>query len=90
MVRSIRETESALGEASYRLPRKNERNKEFSRSLFIVKDIREQEVFTEENVRSIRPGFGLHPKYFDRVIGRKAVKAIKRGTPLKWDMISRV
>ncbi|MDD2890474.1 MAG: SAF domain-containing protein, partial [bacterium] len=50
----------------------------------VIKDIKAGEVFTEENIRSIRPGYGLHPKYLKDILGRKAKKDITRGTPLKW------
>ena len=58
------------------------------RSLFIVKDIKKGERITEENVRSIRPGYGLPPKYMDEVLGQRAVKDIMAGTPLAWEMIA--
>ncbi len=87
MVKAIREVEKALGKISYELTYKQKKGKEFARSLFVVKDIKAGDTFTEENVRSIRPGFGLHPKYFKDVIGKKARKDIKRGTPLNWDLI---
>lgn len=87
MVRSVREVEKALGDISYELSDKSMKSREFSRSLFVVKDVKEGEIFTEENVRSIRPGFGLHPKYYNYILGKKAAKDIDKGTPLKWDLI---
>lgn len=87
MVKSIREVEKALGDVSYELSEKIKKSREFSRSLFVVKDIKKGDIFTEENVRSIRPGFGLHPKYYKDVLGKKATKDIKKGTPLNWDLI---
>ncbi len=83
MVDSIRIAEKALGKVSYDLNEKSKKSREFSRSLFIVEDVKKGERFCESNVRSIRPGFGLHPKFFKKVIGKKASKDIKRGTPLK-------
>jgi pseudaminic acid synthase len=59
----------------------------FRRSLFAVNDIEAGEEFTEENVRSIRPGYGLPPKYLSAVLGRRAAEKITRGTPLSWDLI---
>ena len=88
MVESVREVEKALGKVSYELSKKVERNREFSRSLFAVKEIKKGEILTDENVRSIRPGFGLHPKFLNEVIGKKAKGDIKKGTPLKWELIS--
>jgi pseudaminic acid synthase len=88
MVNSIREAEKALGEVSYELTEKVRKNREFSRSLFVVKDIKSGETFTEVNVRSIRPGYGLSPKHFNSIMGKKARKDIKKGTPLSWEFIS--
>jgi len=88
MVKSIREVEKALGLVTYNLTEKQKKSREFSRSLFVVKDIKKGEVFTEENVRSIRPGFGLHTRYFKEIFKKKATKDIKKGTPLSWDLIS--
>ncbi|MFU0781506.1 MAG: pseudaminic acid synthase [Thermoanaerobacterium thermosaccharolyticum] len=87
MVKSVREVEKALGDVSYELSEKTKKSREFSRSLFVVKDIKKGDVFTEENVRSIRPGFGLHPKYYKDILGKKATKDIKKGTPLNWNLI---
>jgi len=63
------------------------KSREFSRSLFVVEDIKAGEIFTEENIRSIRPGYGLAPKYLKNILGKRAIQAIKKGTPLKWDLI---
>jgi len=82
MVKSVREVEKALGEVSYDLTEKMKKSREFSRSLFVVKDIKAGETFTEENIRSIRPGYGLHPKYLKNILGKKSTRAIKKGTPL--------
>ena len=71
MVKSIREAESAIGEVSYTLTEKQAKGKDFSRSLYVVEDINAGEVITQKNVRSIRPGFGLHPKYFNEIVGKK-------------------
>jgi pseudaminic acid synthase len=87
MVKNVRETERALGKASYKLSEKVKKSRKLTRSLFVVKDIKAGEKFTEENVRSIRPGYGLPPKYFKKVVGKRAKKDIKKGTPLKWNLI---
>jgi len=63
------------------------KSREFSRSLFVVEDIKAGEIFTEENIRSIRPGYGLPPKYLKNILGKQATQDIKKGTPLKWDLI---
>ncbi len=82
MVESIRNAEKALGSVTYQLSKVGKKSRELSRSLFVVEDIKKGEKITEKNVRSIRPGFGLHPKYLPKVLGKKAKKDIKRGTPL--------
>ncbi|MCD4784954.1 MAG: pseudaminic acid synthase [Candidatus Eremiobacteraeota bacterium] len=87
MVEAVREVEKALGTVNYDLTEKTKKSREFSRSLFVVEDIRAGESLTEENVRSIRPGFGLHPRYLGQIIGKKARTDIKKGTPLDWTLI---
>ncbi len=82
MVKSIREVEKALGSVTYESTEKQKKSRAFSRSLFVVKDIKKGEMFTEENVRSIRPGYGLEPKYIDLVIGKRAKKDLVKGTPV--------
>jgi len=89
MTASIRTVERALGRVQYELSEKDKKSREFSRSLFITEDIKQGEFFTEENIRSIRPGFGLHPKYFKEVLGKIANKDIVKGTPLNWEHIGR-
>lgn len=83
MVTAVRQAEKAVGKVTYELTEKVKASRKFSRSLFVVKDIKAGEVFTEENVRSIRPGYGLHPKYLNDVFGRYAKDNIEKGTPLK-------
>ena len=90
MVEAVRDVEKALGNVNYDLTEKTKLSKEFSRSLFVVEDIKAGESLTEKNVRSIRPGFGLHPRFFKQIIGKKAGVNIKRGTPLDWALISEV
>jgi pseudaminic acid synthase len=87
MVKAVRDAEKTLGNVDYSLSEKTIQNRNFARSLFVVKDIIEGDTFTEENVRAIRPGDGLHPRYYSQVIGRKARKSIKRGFPLMWNHI---
>ena len=62
-------------------------SRKFSRSLFIVKDINAGEIITKENVRSIRPGYGLHPKYYKEILGEKFLVDLTRGTPMKIEYI---
>lgn len=87
MVRDIRQTEKAIGQVSYGMTKQEESNMVFRRSIFCVKDIKKGEVLTEENVRVIRPGYGMKPKYYPEVLGRTALHDIKRGTPLSFDDI---
>lgn len=79
MVKAVREAEKAVGEVSYELTEKQKKGKNFSRSLYVVKDIRKGELITEENVRSIRPGFGMHPKELQHWLGKEAPKDFERG-----------
>jgi len=87
MVDAIRDVEKALGKVSYEITPRVEKSRIFARSLFVVKDVKSGEEITEENVRSIRPGYGLHPKYLKDILGKKLAKDLKRGTPLKWEHI---
>lgn len=87
MVDSIRKAEKAIGIVSYDLDEKKMKSREFSRSLFIVKDVKKGDVITNENIRSIRPGYGLHTKYYDEVLGKKFNDDLKKGTPLSFDVI---
>lgn len=87
MVKAVREAEAALGEISYELSDKVKKSREFSRSLFIVKDMKNGEVFTVENVRSIRPAYGISPKNLKDILGKKAGRDIKKGTPMSWELI---
>lgn len=90
MVRAVRDMELALGSISYELSPKVEKSREFSRSLFVVKDIKAGEKFSSENVKSIRPGYGMHPKYYNSILGRAASTDISKGTPLSQELISNI
>ncbi len=87
MVEEIRIVEKALGKVTYELTDKQKKSREHSRSLFIVKDMKAGEVLTEENVCSIRPGYGLHTMYYEEVLGKKVKVDLKKGTPLSWNII---
>jgi len=89
MCRQIRTVEKALGTVSYDLTEGMRAERDFARSLFAVRDIRAGETVTGENVRSIRPGFGMHPRYYDGILGTVADRDIAAGTPLRWDMFRR-
>jgi pseudaminic acid synthase len=86
MVEQIRMIEKTLGTVSYEFSEKMRTNRKFARSLFAVKDIRKGDAFTEDNVRAIRPGDGISPKYLKNILGKQAKKEILRGTPLSKDM----
>lgn len=84
MVKEIRNVEKALGKATYELTQKQINSKNDSRSLFAVKDIKEGELITEINVRSIRPGNGMHTKYYEEILGKRSRRFIPKGTPMDW------
>jgi pseudaminic acid synthase len=87
MVEDIRTVEKVLGKVTYEITEKQRESRVFRRSLFVVKDIKKGDRFSAENVRSIRPGHGLHTRYFEKVIGKKAIEDIKKGTPLSMDLV---
>lgn len=88
MVDSVRTLETALGSEELMLSKKIEKSRQFARSLYVVKDILPDEVLTNENVRSIRPGFGMKPKYMNQILGKTAKSFIEKGTALKEDLIN--
>ncbi len=88
MVKAVRETEKAIGKVDYSRTSSTLKNYELSRSLFVVKEIKIGEIFTHENIRSIRPGYGLHPKYWKEVIGKKSNANLTIGQPLRADHIN--
>ena len=90
MVKDIRQAEKAVGKVSYGQTKQEETNIVFRRSVFCVRDIKKGEMITEENVRVIRPGYGLEPRYYYGILGQTALHDIKRGTPMKLDMIGRI
>lgn len=86
----VLESETAwksLGKVSFGLTEKEKDSLRFRRSLYISEDMLKDEIFTERNLRSIRPGLGLPPKYFELLLGKKIAKNVKKGTPLSWDLI---
>jgi N-acetylneuraminate synthase len=87
MVEAVRMAEKAIGEVNFGLSGKEEASRVFRRSLFVVQNMTSGEKFTSANVRSIRPGFGLHTRHLDEVLGKRAVRDIERGTPLSWDLV---
>ena len=87
MVFQIRNLEKALGKATYTLTEKQEAARGSSRSLYIVHDVKKGDIYTEENVRSIRPGGGLHTMYYEEILGKTAASNYEKGTPLSWNMV---
>lgn len=89
MVHDIRQAETAIGYVKYGPTQQEKGNLQFRRSIFCVKDIQKGEKITEENIRIIRPGYGLAPKHYHEVLGQIALEDIKRGTPIQFDLIGR-
>jgi len=85
MVDAVRDTEKLLGKATYDLSPKSLKSREFSRSLFVTEDVKEGEILTTVNIRSVRPGFGMAPKYLPEILGKQFNANIPKGTPLKWE-----
>jgi len=83
LCRATKDAWLALGVAGYERKPAEEKNIKFRRSLYIVKDIKEGEILTQENVRRIRPGFGLAPKYYNEVLGKRVNRDLERGTALQ-------
>ena len=79
MVKAIRDTEKLLGKVDYSMTEKKRKSRQFARSLYVAKDIKKGEVFTEENIRSVRPGYGMHPKYLKDILGKMATKDYEFG-----------
>lgn len=82
LVNKVRDTERLLGQISYEISEKVKNNRKFARSLFIVEDVKKGDILTKENVRSIRPGYGMHPEHYNEVIGKEFTGDFKKGTPL--------
>ncbi len=83
MVRQVREAEKAIGVIDYNLTEKQRKGKQFARSLYIVKDVKKGDVLSEDNMRSIRPGFGLHPKFYNELLGKKVNQDLLTGTRME-------
>ncbi|MCB0137440.1 MAG: pseudaminic acid synthase [Caldilineaceae bacterium] len=88
LVEDCRDAWSALGRVHYDLKGSEQQSRVFRRSLYVVADVAAGEEMTRHNVRSIRPGFGLAPKYLPDVVGRRAARGLRRGEPLAWDMLA--
>lgn len=87
LVEDIRNVENAMGEITYEVGEKEVENLVFRRSIYVVKDIKKGEIISSDNIRVIRPGYGLHPKYYEDLMGKKSKKELKRGTPFKKEYV---
>jgi len=87
LIRQVRNVEKAVGKPSYECGKEEEENRVFRRSLFVVEDVKTCEKYTRQNIRCIRPGYGLKPKHLKQILGKSATQDIERGTPLSWEMI---
>ncbi len=87
LVRAIRRIETIKGQPNYKIDEAKEKSRVFARSLFVLKNVKQGDIITLENVGCIRPGYGLSPKYLNIVMGKQFTKDLERGTPLKWEQI---
>jgi sialic acid synthase SpsE len=87
MVTSIRQVEQALGKVQYPTDPSKIKGREFSRSLYVAEDMKAGEVITEQNVRSVRPGYGLHPKHLNEILGKKINKDLEKGERMSIECI---
>lgn len=87
MVHAVREAEKLRGEVCYQNEPATIKGRQFARSLYVVKDIQKGEVFTEENIRSIRPGYGLYPKHLGEILGKCASKNLSKGERVTWELL---
>ncbi len=87
MVQAVRDTEKLLGRVDYSMTEKKRASRRFSRSLYVTENVKKGERITEQNLRSIRPGYGLHPKYFSRLLGKVFSRDCEAGTRMDWNCI---
>ena len=87
MVEHIRQIEKAVGKVTYELTEKQKKSREHSRSLFVAQDMKAGDVFTPENLRSVRPSCGLHTMYYEELLGKKISRDARLGTPMSWDLV---
>lgn len=89
MVKAVREAEKAIGKVDYSLTPEQEKGRDFSRSLYVTEDMKAGDIITEKNVRSIRPGFGLHPKFYKEILGKTINQNVSKGSRFSLDMLSK-
>ncbi len=88
MVTAVRQAEKAIGTETYELTEKQKSGKVFARSLYVAEDIKKGDIITEQNVRSVRPGFGMHPKYLKNILGKKVAKNVEKGEPMDFLIVN--
>ena len=87
MVKAVRKAEEMMGKVDYEMTEKKKKSRQFSRSLFVVENVKKGDAITKENIRSIRPGYGLHPKYYDEILGKTFSEDVQRGEPFNKNMV---
>ena len=87
MVKAVRKAEQMMGVVDYEMTEKKKRSREFSRSLYIAEDVKEGELITKENVRSVRPGYGMHPKHLKNILGKTFSSNFTKGERMNLDCI---
>ncbi|RRD61419.1 pseudaminic acid synthase [Tannerella forsythia] len=87
MTKDVRDVEKIIGEVKYELTDKMKIGREFCRSLYVAEDIKEGNILTEQNVRSVRPGYGLHPKYLKEIIGKRVNRNLQKGERMDWSFV---
>ena len=87
MVKAVRKAEEMMGKVDYEMTEKKKKSRQFSRSLFVCENVKKGDTITKENIRSIRPGYGLHPKYYDEILGKTFSEDVQRGEPLNKNMV---
>ena len=87
MVKNIRTAELAIGKIDYELSKNQLKSRDFARSLYITENCKSGDIITERNIKSIRPGFGLHPKHFSTILGKRFNKDVEKGDRLDWSLI---
>ena len=89
LIKRIRNNEISNGKINYNISKSSKKNLNGRRSLYVVKDIKRGEIINKDNIKSIRPCYGIHPKYLDKFLGKKSLKTIKSGSRLKWSLIKK-
>ena len=90
MVKDVRNAEKSIGRIDYKLTEKQLKGKNFSRSLYVVLDLKKGDILNEDNLKSIRPGFGIHPKFYESLIGKKVNQDIEKGTRMDFSLVEKL